>query len=89
MERVIEKYKNEIVHSVEEYNVLVLSGYPDSYMNSFVPFYLFNRGFADQVKQSPNPPKICTVFNNKQDVLYFSDLCSALVNDKTRGMELF
>uniref|UniRef100_A0A3B0MHH6 ATP-dependent RNA helicase-related protein, putative n=1 Tax=Theileria annulata TaxID=5874 RepID=A0A3B0MHH6_THEAN len=84
MERVIEKYKNQIVHSVEEYNVLVLSGYPDSYMYSFVPFYLFNRGFTDQVKQTPNPPKICTVFNNKQDVLYFSDLCSALVSDQSK-----
>ncbi|UKJ87657.2 hypothetical protein MACJ_000095 [Theileria orientalis] len=84
MDKVISTYKDEIVHSVEEHNVVIVSGFPDNYMYSYVPFYLYSRGFTKSNSLNRKPPKICTIFNDKTQVAYFSDLCSSLTNDKSK-----
>ncbi|AFZ80516.1 Helicase associated domain HA2 containing protein [Theileria equi strain WA] len=84
MDSLISKYRNEIVNAVETHNTVLISGYPDSYMSTYVPYYLYKSRFTRRGICKANPAQICVVCTRKVEAISNSDSCSTLLNSKTR-----
>lgn len=77
-------YRQEIVAAVEKHSIVAISGYPESYMSSYIPFFLYKAGFTDYGPCKKNPPRICVAPSRRNEVLSSAEACSVLVGNRSK-----